>query len=265
MRDLDHLRGRVLRDDFFDRAPPGSPKKPPTPVQVVPTRKGVWSGSNELGYEVPFAFDGTTPQTVFKMDEWDFPQMWTLSLGYRLEGDLDAGEVFDAKAIIEFGSGGIIQTFEMDWVVGARVSLPMNAVNVKALYEINSGSVPDNRVFLNCLLARGAAPSRATRSFILTAAGVGGLSTPIKIPAFAKSFQIVGGGDPNGDPYTGDMSYRMGFNNAATPVSAVIDGSELLQGPATKVPIPARMKYFAFENNNADIHSVHVIFNLFDE
>lgn len=139
-------------DDQFERRAHEIQRTPgaDNAVATVPNKKGPWTGNNNLGIERPFAPDAENRQTVLKLPEWGFPEMWTLCLGLAFDANAWAPSginepAFDITAVIEFGSGGCIQTVECDWVNGATICLPMNAVNVIAQYnfdEENEGVEP---------------------------------------------------------------------------------------------------------------------------
>ena len=162
---------------------------------------GPWTGSNTLGNVVGYAPDATNRQTILKMDEWGPPEMWTISLGITYDdwGSLvfPAVAACDIIAEIDFGCGGSTQTVEMSWLNGASISLPMNAVSVKARYastaffgELN----PPPNLRLSAQIARGSKPSTA---FLALSPYDGTLLaappaiTRWNIPAFATQFKCL--------------------------------------------------------------------------
>ena len=243
-------------------------------VQIAYARKGAWSGDNNLGYEVPFKLNTQSPQGILSMPEYGFPEVWTISLGIRLEHELEDGQFFDCVAEIDFGSGGIMQTFEMDWVDGAVFSLPMNVLNVRARWNDVAAALgfggPDG-IQVSVILSRGSpARSRATKSdpFVLTHEPESiSTSSPIphkKIPRFAKSAQVLPLTDADAAiVYGANFDLQFFANQAtATPV-LTIPGNFL--APGVKVPIPPFARYYGVTINGTQSTSGWVLFNLFDE
>lgn len=247
-------------------------------MQISYPRKGVWSGNNQLGVELPFTPDQTFIQTIFKLDEWGFPETWTISLGFIFERDLVEDEVFDAIAEVDFGSGGIVQSFEVDWVDGTMFSLPMNAVNVRARWNdlaVLAGLLPPSGVRLSVIAARhGLRHARATRTLFLSvppAIGIiPGSSALVRIPNFAKSVVIT----PNrpGDAaalYSATTSLQFLSNTDPLAPNPVLTVPGTFLGPTAsfKVPIPAFAHYWRVVNAAAAPAAIQgaAVFNLFDE
>ncbi len=179
-------------DDQFERRARELNRKPYSGSQkttIVPDRKGPWSANNQLGIEQPFEESSNNAQTILKLDEWGFPEIWTVCLGMAPLSEF-TGSGFDVTAVILFGAGGITQEVEIDWLCGSAISLPMNAVNVIAKYNLFSGEaqgeVPAD-LRLRVSLARGALPNaRPTRTIVIQDA-----VTHIEIPPFAKEVTIT--------------------------------------------------------------------------
>lgn len=240
-------------------------------VALAYPRTGVWSGKNQLGFEMPFDPNAATPQTILKLDEWGFPRNWTVSLGVRFDTELAATEAFDAVAIVDFGSGGIMQQVNVDFVDGTVFCLPMNAINVRCvlnpLQAFSATPVP-NGVKVSVLLAHNApARSRATFTHFLnlppgstSSAGFPNL----RIPLFAKSVQILPlNNSDNPLVYSAAFSIKFFANSLATIPVASVTGDHLT--PGTKIPIPALARYFVAENTGATAMVASSIWNLFDE
>jgi hypothetical protein len=183
-------------DDQFERRAHEIQRTPgaQSAMSIVPSRTGPWTGNNNLGIERAFAPDADNHQTILKMPEWGFPEVWTLSLGLTYDEHLSAltiGAAFGIVAELQFGSGGCIQFAEVDWLQGTTLSLPMNALNVVASYDIFLDRDPDepdpgfelpNGIRLRATLVRGAhGRTHATRTYR-------GLTAPI--PPFAKSLKV---------------------------------------------------------------------------
>lgn len=199
--DWAHPEPGIDQDEFFDdqferraheiqRTPSGE-----NAVSIVPQKRGPWSGNNQLGIEREFAPDDNNRQTILRLDEWGFPDIWTVTLGLN-DFTRTAGG-FDVTAVLEFGSGGATQYLEMDWLCGSSITLPMNALNLVAQYNLIdgevAGEVPDDlrlRVTISKMPSRNSNP---TRSYLFTDA----VSSFI-IPPFAKAMHIspLNTGDP---------------------------------------------------------------------
>lgn len=247
-------------------------------VQLAHPRQGVWSGKNQLGVELPFELDANRMQTVFKMDEWGFPEVWTISLGITVP-PLVLNQLFDVSAEINFGAGGITQTFECDWVEGTIFSLPMNAINVRA--KINSlaflaGVPPPDGIRISTLVSRGGIRhARATKTDFMGNLAVGAnyvtLGAPpffAPIPAFARSVIVTPTNPGDAANLYNAASYLQFLVNEQTAIPApiqTIPGN--LLGPTTsfKIPIPATARYFTFHNGGGAPVSGQFIWNLFDE
>ena len=239
-------------------------------------RKGVWSGDNQLGVELPFELDANNQQTIFKMDEWGFPKVWTVSLGIELPKPLIEGQIFDVVAQVSFGSGGIIQDFEVDWVEGTIFSLPLNAINVRARWSsraLIAGIFPPKGIRISTMIAEGALRhARATFTNFFGGLDPGesvvGFGAFQPIHAFAKSVVVTptGPGDAANlyDPAS-SLSFFMNENIAVPAPILNIPGDLLGPTASFKVPIPATARYWTFTNGGAAPVSGNLIWNLFDE
>lgn len=188
----------VFFDDQFEMRSRELQASPPgmKTVNVFPAKQGPWSGNNQLGIGQRFAPDSNNLQTVLKLDEWGMPEMWTLCLGLAYDINnwqpVDGSASFDITAIIQFGIGGVVQEVEIDWINGAGISLPMNALNVIAQYnldvasEAGGASEPPNDLLLRASLAHGTLfQCEPTRSFKVESPAT------INIPPFAKAVRII--------------------------------------------------------------------------
>lgn len=187
---------QVFDDQFERRAhemqrTPGQDKT----MSLVPNRTGPWTGNNNLGIERAFSPDANNRQTILKLPEWGFPQIWTLCLGltYDVNAFNPSGSQFSVTAELEFGSGGCIQFAEVDWLQGMTLPLPMNALNVIASYntELNEGNDPialPSDLRLRATLVHGMlGVSNPTRSYLAASAG----TSVFPVPPFAKAVRIV--------------------------------------------------------------------------
>lgn len=172
---------------------------PEQAIPIIPAKRGPWTGNNQLGIQRKFAPDDNNRQTILKLDEWGFPETWTLCLGLdfdHLQWNPTPGfsASFDVTAVIDFGIGGVMQTVEMDWVNGASIVLPMNAVNVIAQYNLDvateafGASEPPLDLKLRASIARGVLsqtePTRTYRS--AREEGVFSLD----LPPFARELRV---------------------------------------------------------------------------
>jgi len=278
-------RGRVITSgDRLDESSMAEARRDTgTPVvQLAYPRQGVWSGKNQLGVELPFELDANRMQTIFKMDEWGFPEVWTISLGIALPTPLIQNQIFDVVAEVSFGAGGIAQTFECDWVEGTIFSLPMNAVNVRARWSsraIIAGVLPPEGIRISTIIARGAIRhARATITAFMGNLAVGSDFVDFNnhfppIPAFAKSVTVVPTLPGDAANLYNAASYLQFLMNEDTAVPLPILtvpgalGAIPLLGPTAsyKVPIPATARYFTFHNGGGAPVSANFIWNLFDE
>lgn len=249
-------------------------------VQLAYPRQGVWSGKNQLGVELPFQLDANRMQTIFKMDEWGFPEVWTVSLGLQLPEDLTEGQIFDIVGEVNFGSGGIMQQFDVDWVDGTAFSLPMNAINVRARWNSRAliqGVEPPPGIRVSTLIARSSIRhARATFTSFMGSLPVGEFLRntfavpPIfqPIPAFAKSVVVVPTTPADAaNLYAAGSSLQFLMNNNTAVPATILGVPGTFLGPTAsfKVPIPATARYFTFFNGGAAPVSGELIWNLFDE
>lgn len=258
-------------------------------VQLTHPRKGVWSGKNQLGVELPFQLDANRMQTIFKMDEWGFPEVWTVSLSVTVP-ELVQGQFFDVEAEVNFGAGGIVQTFELDLVDGTIFSIPMNAINVRARWSdlaTIQGVLPPDNVRISALVSRGGQRhARATKTSFFGAIAAGdtfknnfpliamppGPPIYIPIPAFAKSATVTPSTAANAAliyAATCELWFMANDNTAVPSIIQTIPGNFL--GPTVRVPIPANARFWTIKNGagapmtaGPAANAGSVIWNLFD-
>lgn len=191
-----------LTDDFSLRANRSRERAQPSGVpSFYPLHKRndpQWSGNNEIGIEQSFAPDANNRQVILKLEEWDFPEVWTLCLGIVYDAAAYANQPnsgpFTVVAQCDFGSGGAVQVVEVDWKQGVNISLPLNALSVIATYSVleNEGGtiVPPSDLRLRATLVRGPLPgAMPTRSFLLLADAAGEAACPV--PPFAKALRLM--------------------------------------------------------------------------
>jgi hypothetical protein len=170
-------------------------------IPVIPAKRGPWTGNNQLGIQRKFAPDNNNRQTILKLDEWGFPETWTLALGldfdhtqWNPQGGLTAS--FDVTAVIDFGVGGVIQQVEIDWVNGTAIVLPMNALNVVAQYNLDvaneafGDSQPPLDLKLRASLGRGVlTQTQPTRTYRLATDDDG--EAAVDLPPFARFLTLL--------------------------------------------------------------------------
>lgn len=218
-------------DDQFERR---ASEKTRTPVasqavSVISPKTGPWTGNNQLGIQRAFGPDENNRQTILKLDEWGFPELWTLALGLDFAANLwvpsggPSAAFFDVTAIIEFGVGGVIQTCEIDWVNGTSIVLPMNALNVIAQYnfqtpsEAAEPSEPPLDLRLRASLAKGQlTQTQPVRSYVL-------VSGTIDIPPFAQKMKVLIQNPNDGEAFDFYSSVNPVLFNSGTIVSGGIN------------------------------------------
>lgn len=175
----------------------------PEMVMCVPPSPGIstaWSGSPNIGSLCDYEPDANGRQTILKLDEWGYPEVWTVTLTLNSdEFEAFAGTSVGANIVAEitYGTGGASHTFEMDWNDGARISLPMDSIQVNAKYNLTSDAfgelVPPPNMQLGVQLARGTCVSNATLTVRLSyeLSAITDSTVNIgRIPALCKEFSF---------------------------------------------------------------------------
>jgi hypothetical protein len=258
-----HIDQDEVFDDQFERRAheiqrvPGSDNV----VSVVPAKQGPWSGNNQLGITRAFSANVENEQTILRLDEWGFPEVWTLTLGindYSLARNPDPIG-FAVTARIDFGAGGAMQTVEIDWLNGTSIPLNMNALNVVAEYTTGSGegstSIPDD-LRLTATLGKGhMSLSEPIRTVVPTEG-----ATSVEIPKFAKSvFGCNTLGLPGSTPFSYYSSgkyvqFTQGPSAGAIIsttyltsqfVSSIDFANQLVGGPQW-IPVPPFARFLSF-------------------
>lgn len=215
----------------------------PLVAPIIP-RTGGWSGDNQLGREQPYAPDNRGTQTILKLDEWGPPEIWTVSL-YVKHG-FKTFDGFKITAEINFGAGGSTQSLEVDWLNGAQISLPMNAVNVIAKFSDVDVSVEGSGLSLGVQLSRGsrggtAPPVKTIAEFVEGNNTVNGSfhGDLYEIPKFAKNIIIVPD-EEVGFPtfFSADFQAVLFSGNSGGGVaSAAVDGTKTTAGIQLRLPV----------------------------
>ena len=167
------------------------------PVAVVTPSNGWWTGSQNVGSEMPFSPDSQNRQTILSLPEIGAPEEWTVSLYSKYPTPAGANLAnFRVTAVINFGAGGSTQIVEMDWLNGAQITLPCNALNVIAKYS-NSQGTADLRLGVQVARGRrgGNQPPRLTISDLTVIDP--STSSDFVIPAYASRMHIIPGNVPS--------------------------------------------------------------------
>ncbi len=233
------------------RAHPSLPMMQPVPLRDHP----MWQGNSELGQEVPFAPDDNNRQTVLKMETWGPPEIWTVSLGLAVPEEDLTNNGWDTTALIQFGGGGNVQQVEIDWLNGASISLPANAITVNARYDFTiseGGDGPPNSLRLQAMVARNnlsaALPTRTIRAREN--------ETAFRIPPYAKNVSLIPfvsfpGITPYGLYSSGNYLLLMTTSSsvaAAFEISqfvSYLDAVNNVVGAPMKIQLPSFIRYVA--------------------
>lgn len=217
-------------------------------VGMVVPRNGGWSGDNQLGRQQPYGPDNRGRQTILKMDEWGPPEIWTVSL--YLTQAIEDFNGFGVTAEIGFGVGGSTQVVKVDWVNGCQISLPMNAINVMAIFEDVDITTEGQGLQLGVQLCRGARGGqdlpRLTMAEFVEATSV---NVQYRIPNFAKNIVIV----PDeavgfASFYSADLRVQLfsGNNAGGLHTTAAADGTRTVAGQI-RLPVTGQARFVDIE------------------
>lgn len=273
----------VIFDDQFEMRSRELERRPGNTQPIFDTypKTGPWSRNNQLGIQQAFAPDTNNLQTILKLDEWGFPEEWTVTLGIDFDqqkwADTGSG-FFGITALINFGVGGATQQVEVDWKQGASITLTMNALNVIARYELvpsESGATfeapPDLK--LRVTLSKGAGRNACpTRTYLVGTAGASPAIVPI--PPFAKSVYLLPGNSI--DPFllyssTEGAVFKSSTSSISSSPIATLNRSQFVSylniveevvGAPMAVPIPEAARALHLGNISAGESSVTVIYNI---
>src|SRR4029077_2841797 len=251
--------GELLRDGFERRA--HELQRDPSdlqPVQLVPMKRGPWSANNQFGIEQPFSAAANNNQTILKLPEWEFPQVWSVMLGATLS-ELSTAS-YDIIASIEAGVGGITDTFEVDWQQGIAFSVVANALNITARFG-RTTSIPSDVRLRAMVGRRPLVASCPTRTFRTTAID-GGNSQRITIPKYAKSLTVLPGPAPNNNVYDPLMLYSI-TNSISSGFRLNMTGQQILQlGDGARIPIPGGGNFIRANNGTLATVDMTFVFEL---
>lgn len=250
-------------EDYEAEALPHKTAKRGLPiVGVVTPPNGPWSRNNNLGQLVKFSEQANNTASILQMPENGPPEIWTVTLGSQdgFRTGLIQNGGYGITAQIEFGAGGATQTVEIDWLAGAQISWPCNAITVKAVYDNVTLSNP---VHLTALASKGARPGGAspvkTIAQNLLIEGAGGRSLVYKIPDFAYRILVLPEVNTGVSPatayqsfYSDDFELNLYSGNApgAFIVSSLFFGNraQAMMG----LPVTGNARFATLYNNTAD-------------
>ena len=246
----------------MQRTPPIAPAAAAgiTPVATIVPRQGWWSNYPQLGEEQAFAPDANSRQTILKADELGPPEVYTITLGisYSEQEWPGPGRAFEVEAEINFGAGGATQMVKVDWVQGAQISLPLNAVNVVATYNIDSLTAPQPPadLRLSAMLGRGPALGKAQWTeptpFSLVAVGQ---SAPQRIAAFASRVRVIASSPAGADLIftAGNFLVFQGGPLVGDEQIAAVRLDHYLNALAEGIAIPGQAKYVSIFNMSGSV------------
>lgn len=245
-------------DDQFERRAREIQRTPTAQnaVSIIPAKQGPWSGNNQLGIEKPFAPDSNNRQTILRLDEWGFPEVWSLMLGLRYSDAAfgNSGIGFDVKAVLTPGVGGAVQSVKIDWAEGTALSLSMNALDLVAEYLASGAATPDD-LRLIVTISKGKLSSRTPtlteQISTITTGGAQTESTPERIPAFARSLMILQRGSAAASPYQTGVRIRWLGNPNGSIVVGLSECTTLLNFAPTGIPIPPFAHYWQLQVDGA--------------
>jgi hypothetical protein len=240
-------------DDQFERR---AREKVQTPgaaggIAIIPAKQGPWSGNNSLGMERAFAPDDNNRQTILKLDEWDFPEVWDVHLGIVNDDESEELQSFGVVAEIVAGVGGAVQQFEMDWLVGSGFSMSFNALTVVARYDFASISgapaVPDNLRLVVTIGKKSAPCCRAQRTLVIdTDTGTEQrISSIVALPRFTRRVRLLNGGTttPFYEDTVGTLVFQGSLNPAAPSIHRLGFGDAYDFSTGDGIPIAERTRF----------------------
>lgn len=261
---------RVIVELHDDPLVPRAVQKASPSVQKVvlePVRTGPWSGNNNLGARVPFSPDANNEQTIFKMPEWGWPTVRTVSCGIHYNvGNMPALAWWDVIGLATIGIGGASQEFEFSWLEGTTFSAPMNAIDIRVRYDRTIvPSIPTD-LHLSVQIGEGSfakGPVICGRRGQVTAMalGVPGTMTPVTIPKFARRLELIGT-----DTLSGTNLFAAGnvltFDVGGAPTQALVVPMTEYNRYDGGIPIPPFARRVSFGNNTATILNLGFLFKL---
>lgn len=244
-------------DDQFEMRSRELQSKPSNliPVTIAQNRSGAWSGNNQLGIELPFQANAVNEQTILKMDEWGFPQVWSVQLGLSYTDQV--ASLFQVTAKVRAGSGGITDEFEVDWNNGACFRTVMNAINIVAAYTQTTNLPTDLRlrVIIGHRSLSGAKPRRSFNNLQVNA----GNQLFVTIPRYATSYHVIGIAQ---NPYAAGILYDVLQNTVGPGTLMTLDGTSVLSVWNNDVVLPAASNTLRITNTTGVNLTFGLVFEL---
>jgi hypothetical protein len=229
------------------------------PVQIVPQRHGPWSGSNQFGIEQEFAPDLNNNQTILKLPEWGFPQVWSVML-FASPPTIAVGATYKVLANVEAGVGGTVDSFRVDWGNGTTFRVVANALNISAFYFRSSLIPPGLR--LRVIVGRQSLPG-ASSKVSFDALLPPGNSSQFNIEKYTKSITLLPRSFTS-DPYTADIVLSFSPSTTGTVIGQITGAQLLALGNGATIPIPGGATVITIANNGPPAPSLgyQLIYNL---
>lgn len=240
--------GDSLFEDQFERRAREIDRRPNglKNVSILPPKTGPWSANNQFGIEQPFAPDARNRQTILKLPEWGFPQVWSVQLGITVP--TQATNVYNVMASVEIGVGGTTETVEIDWANGTSFSVVTNALNISAFYFRSSNIPSDLR--LKAMVGRRTLPGSAPkRSFSALIPPLGG-SSEFSIEKYTKSITLLPRAFTS-TPYAIDFLVQFAASTTSAVISEISGAQILAAGNGATIDVPGGARVIRIINNGA--------------
>lgn len=242
-----HIDQDEVFDDQFERRAHEIQRIPggDSGVSIIPAKQGPWTGNNQLGIEREFQDNTEARQSILKMDEWGFPQVWSVMLGMTFS---DPVAEFSVIAEVECGVGGAIQTFEMDWNQGATFSCVANALNIVAVYS-ETTSVPEDLRLSAIIGHRSLNGNKPTRTVNVRQPNApADQLVVIAIPKFAYQMTVIP--RANTSPFDAAITYEMFTADGSGGSLASFTGDVLASPYGGTVRIPGGANVLNMDSSN---------------
>lgn len=225
-----------------------------TVVNVVEPIKGPWVNNNLWGDQrnAPFPVnEGVVVEVLPKNTRmYGPPAVHSVSLA---RGDETPTANAEVRARVTYGTGGVENSFDCDWVHGVQFALVCNSISIKAVTYAPFPSSPYNAneaaVFLGASVAKGSTSStRWPLTYtepVTTFTGEGDADFPIV--DFARAVTVHK--QQNNDPAVPAL-FDVRFLDAAGTTLAAYNG-QVCAGGAT-IPIPGGTKTLQVHNTDSE-------------
>jgi hypothetical protein len=182
----------------------------------------------------------------------------TLGIDYSEQDWPGTGRAFEVEAEINFGAGGATQVVKIDWLQGAQISLPMNAVNIVATYNLDALAAPQPPadLQLSAMLGRGPAPGKSQWTdptpLSLVASGQ---PPPRRIAAFASRAHVIAS-SPAGADLIFTARNLLIFSGGPLPGDeqvAAVRLDQYLNALGEGIVLPGQAKYVSIFNVSGSV------------